>query len=281
MNKNFINYMKGEQKADCTIKAYVSDVQQMLNYVGKDDMAIAKADLIDWKASISNLASASVHRKVAAVKAYFNYLEEAEIRADNPCRNFKNVKVKNREKLPITSDDIKAMLGAVHSKRNYAMIYMLGATGVRVSELTGLTYEQYITRSNDAIVINGKGDKDRIIHLNDAVIAAIDDYIFSARSRNEAMDRSEWLFCTDSGNQVATSNFDVMLKTVAKAANVADYEHISAHTFRHSFATMLAEQHIDLDVIQTLLGHASTEMTRKYIKTNTNRVREAAMSVNF
>ena len=281
MNKNFINYMKGEQKSDCTIKAYVADVQQMLNYVGKDDMAITKADLIDWKASISNLASASVHRKVAAVKAYFNYLEEAEIRADNPCRNFKNVKVKNREKLPITGADIKAMLSAVHSKRNYAMIYMLGATGMRVSELTGLTYEQYITRSNDAIVINGKGDKDRVIHLNDAVIAAIDDYIFSTRSRNEAMDRSEWLFCTDSGNQVATSNFDVMLKTVAKAANVADYEHISAHTFRHSFATMLAEQHIDLDVIQTLLGHASTEMTRKYIKTNTNRVREAAMSVNF
>ena len=281
MNKNFINYMKGEQKSDCTIKAYVADVQQMLNYVGKNDMAVTKADLIDWKAGISNLASASVHRKVAAVKAYFNYLEEAEIRADNPCRNFKTVKVKNREKLPITSADIKAMLSAVHSKRNYAMIYMLGATGMRVSELTGLTYEQYITRSNDAIVINGKGDKDRVIHLNDAVIAAIDDYIFSTRSRNEAMDRSEWLFCTDSGNQVATSNFDVMLKTVAKAANVADYEHISAHTFRHSFATMLAEQHIDLDVIQTLLGHASTEMTRKYIKTNTNRVREAAMSVNF
>lgn len=281
MNKNFINYMKGEQKSDCTIKAYVADVQQMLNYVGKDDMAITKADLIDWKASISNLASASVHRKVAAVKAYFNYLEEAEIRADNPCRNFKNVKVKNREKLPITGGDIKAMLSVVHSKRNYAMIYMLGATGMRVSELTGLTYEQYITRSNDAIVINGKGDKDRVIHLNDAVIAAIDDYIFSTRSHNEAMDRSEWLFCTDSGNQVATSNFDVMLKTVAKAANVADYEHISAHTFRHSFATMLAEQHVDLDVIQTLLGHASTEMTRKYIKTNTNRVREAAMSVNF
>lgn len=281
MNKNFINYMKGEQKSDCTIKAYVADVQQMLNYVGKCDMSITKTDLIDWKASISNLASASVHRKVAAVKAYFNYLEEAEIRADNPCRNFKNVKVKNREKLPITSSDIKAMLDAVHSKRNYAMIYMLGATGMRVSELTSLTYDQYITRSNDAIVINGKGDKDRVIHLSDAVIAAVDDYIFSTRSRNDATDRSEWLFCTDSGNQVATSNFDVMLKTVAKAANVADHEHISAHTFRHSFATMLAEQHIDLDVIQTLLGHASTEMTRKYIKTNTNRVREAAMSVNF
>ena len=281
MDKNFINYLKGEQKSDCTIRAYVADVQQMLNYVGKDDTAITKTDLIDWKASISNLASASVHRKVAAVKAYFNYLEETEIRTDNPCRNFKNVKVKNREKLPITSSDIKAMLNAVHSKRNYAMIYMLGATGMRVSELTGLTYEQYITRSNDAIVINGKGDKDRVIHLNDAVIAATDDYIFSTRSRNDAMDRSEWLFCTDRGNQVATSNFDVMLKTVAKAANVADYEHISAHTFRHSFATMLAEQHIDLDVIQTLLGHASTEMTRKYIKTNTNRVREAAMSVNF
>lgn len=281
MNKNFINYMKGEQKSDCTIKAYVADVQQMLNYVGKDDMGITKADLIDWKASISNLASASVHRKVAAVKAYFNYLEEAEIRADNPCRNFKNVKVKNREKLPITSADIKAMLGAVHSKRNYAMIYMLGATGMRVSELTGLTYEQYITRSNDAIVINGKGDKDRIIHLNDAVIAAIDDYVFSTRSRNDAMDRSEWLFCTDSGNQVATSNFDVMLKTVAKAANVADYEHISAHTFRHSFATMLMDEDVPLDIIQTLLGHSSLNTTMIYAKRNANRVREAAMSVNF
>lgn len=281
MNKNFINYMKGQQKSDCTIKAYVADVQQMLNYVGKDDMAITKANLIDWKASISNLASASVHRKVAAVKAYFNYLEEAEIRADNPCRNFKNVKVKNREKLPITGADTKAMLSAVHSKRNYAMIYMLGATGMRVSELTGLTYEQYITRSNDAIVINGKGDKDRVIHLNDAVIAAIDDYIFSTRSRNEAMDRSEWLFCTDSGNQVATSNFDVMLKTVAKAANVADYEHISAHTFRHSFATMLMDEDVPLDIIQTLLGHSSLNTTMIYAKRNASRVREAAMSVNF
>lgn len=281
MDKNFINYLKGEQKSDCTIRAYVADVQQMLNYVGKDDTAITKTDLIDWKASISNLASASVHRKVAAVKAYFNYLEETEIRTDNPCRNFKNVKVKNREKLPITSSDIKAMLNAVHSKRNYAMIYMLGATGMRVSELTGLTYEQYITRSNDVIVINGKGDKDRVIHLNDAVIAAIDDYIFSTRSRNEAMDRSEWLFCTDSGNQVATSNFDVMLKTVAKAANVADYEHISAHTFRHSFATMLMDEDVPLDIIQTLLGHSSLNTTMIYAKRNASRVREAAMSVNF
>lgn len=281
MNKNFINYMKGEQKSDCTIKAYGADVQQMLNYVGKDDMDITKADLIDWKASISNLASASVHRKVAAVKAYFNYLEEAEIRADNPCRNFKNVKVKNREKLPISGEEIKSMLMACTGKRNYAMIYMLGATGMRVSELTNLMYEQYITRSNDAIVINGKGDKDRVVHLNDAVIAAVDDYIFSTRSRNETMDRSEWLFCTDSGNQVATSNFDSMLKTVAKAANIADYEHISAHTFRHSFATMLMDNDTPLDVIQTLLGHSSLNTTMIYAKRNTNRVREAAMSVNF
>ena len=158
MIKAYVDYMVGEQKSSNTITAYSKDVQQMLDTIGKPEANITYADLLSWKSSISGMASASVNRKIVAVSGYFKFLNDVEIIKSNPAANLKSVKVHNKEKLPMSREDICKMLNACTRNRQKAMLYTLGTTGMRVSELTGLGYKQYRDRICNQIVIPGKGN---------------------------------------------------------------------------------------------------------------------------
>lgn len=281
MIKAFKDYMIGEKKSVNTINAYCSDVQQMLNYINKPDDKIEYADLLNWKSSISSLASSTVHRKIAAVEKYFNFLIDTDVIAINPTVKIKNVKIKNKEKLPLDEDEIKAILAVCSNKRQKAMVYMLGATGLRVSELTGLTIDQYKNRINNKIIVNGKGDKDNVININHKIAEVVDDYIESMRSVYPAMANSKYLFPSFRGNQMRTSSFDASLKSIARRAGIVNWKSVSAHTFRHSFATILLNNNVGIDVIQVLMNHSNIQTTRRYAKTNENRLLAAVNTINI
>lgn len=281
MIKAFREYMIGEKKSMNTINAYCSDIQQMNNYINKPDDKIGYDDLLNWKSSISSLASSTVHRKIAAVEKYFDFLIDTDVITINPAAKIKNVKIKNKEKLPLNEDEIKAMLEVCSNKRQKAMVYMLGATGLRISELTGLTIEQYKNRINNKIIVNGKGDKDNVININQKIAEIVDDYIDDMRSAYPAMANSKYLFPSFKGNQMATCSFDASLKSIAKRAGIANWQSVSAHTFRHSFATILLNNNVGIDVIQTLMNHSNIQTTRRYAKTNENRLIAAVNTINI
>lgn len=281
MIKDYVDYMVGEQKSSNTITAYSKDIQQMLDTVGKPEANITYSDLLSWKSSISGMASASVNRKIVAVSGYFKFLNDVEIIKSNPAANLKSVKVHNKEKLPMSREDICKMLNACSSNRQKAMLYTLGTTGMRVSELTGLTYKQYRDRIGNQIVITGKGNKQRVVFLNPETVEAINLYIRTERKANRWAADCDYLFASAQGGKVDANNFDKTLKALARKAGIKNADEVSAHTFRHSFACILSENGTSMDVIRDLLGHSSLAVTSRYLNQNVNRMREATTSISF
>lgn len=281
MIKAYVDYMIGEQKSSNTITAYSKDVQQMLDCIGKPEANITYADLLSWKSSISGMASASVNRKIVAVSGYFKFLHDVEIIKSNPAANLKSVKVHNKEKLPMSREDICKMLNACSSNRQKAMLYTLGTTGLRVSELTGLTYKQYRDRIGNQIVITGKGNKQRVVFLNPETVEAINLYIRTERKTNRWAADCDYLFASSHGGKVDANNFDKTLKALARKAGIKNADEVSAHTFRHSFACILSENGTSMDVIRDLLGHSSLAVTSRYLNQNVNRMREATTAISF
>ena len=281
MIKAYVDYMIGEQKSSNTITAYSKDVQQMLDCIGKPEANITYADLLSWKSNISGMASASVNRKIVAVSGYFKFLNDVEIIKSNPAANLKSVKVHNKEKLPMSREDICKMLNACISNRQKAMLYTLGTTGMRVSELTGLTYKQYRDRIGNQIVITGKGNKQRVVFLNPETVEAINLYIRTERKANRWAADCDYLFASSQGGKVDANNFDKTLKALARKAGIKNADEVSAHTFRHSFACILSENGTSMDVIRDLLGHSSLAVTSRYLNQNVNRMREATTSISF
>lgn len=281
MIKAYVDYMIGEQKSSNTITAYSKDVQQMLDCIGKPEANITYADLLSWKSNISGMASASVNRKIVAVSGYFKFLNDVEIIKSNPAANLKSVKVHNKEKLPMSREDICKMLNACISNRQKAMLYTLGTTGMRVSELTGLTYKQYRDRIGNQIVITGKGNKQRVVFLNPETVEAINLYIRTERKANRWAADCDYLFASAQGGKVDANNFDKTLKALARKAGIKNADEVSAHTFRHSFACILSENGTSMDVIRDLLGHSSLAVTSRYLNQNVNRMREATTAISF
>ena len=281
MIKDYVDYMIGEQKSSNTITAYSKDVQQMLDCIGKPEANITYADLLSWKSNISGMASASVNRKIVAVSGYFKFLNDVEIIKSNPAANLKSVKVHNKEKLPMSREDICKMLNACISNRQKAMLYTLGTTGMRVSELTGLTYKQYRDLIGNQIVITGKGNKQRVVFLNPETVEAINLYIRTERKANRWAADCDYLFASAQGGKVDANNFDKTLKALARKAGIKNADEVSAHTFRHSFACILSENGTSMDVIRDLLGHSSLAVTSRYLNQNVNRMREATTAISF
>lgn len=276
MVKAYVDYLVGEQKSSNTIKAYVKDVEQMLDYIGKLEENISYADLLNWKASISGMASASVNRKIVAVSGYFKFLHDVDDISANPAANLKSVKVHNKEKLAMSREDIGKMLSVCTSNRQRAMLYTLGSTGMRVSELTGLSYKQYRDRVDNQLIITGKGGKQRVVYLNRQAVEAINLYI-----RTERKAGGDYLFASSQGGKVDANNFDKTLKALARKAGVKNADDVSAHTFRHSFATILLNEGQPIDVVSKLLGHNNIQTTLIYAKRNAQTLRAAGMSVSF
>lgn len=281
MIKAYEDYMVGEQKSSNTITAYSKDVQQMLDCIGKPEASITYTDLLSWKSSISGMASASVNRKIVAVSGYFKFLHDVEIIKSNPATNLKSVKVHNKEKLPMSREDIRKMLNACSSNRQKAMLYTLGTTGLRVSELTVLGYKQYRDRVGNQLVITGKGNKQRVVFLNPETVEAINRYVRTERKANRWAAGCDYLFASSQGGKVDANNFDKTLKALAHKAGIKNDDEVSAHTFRHSFACILSENGTSMDVIRDLLGHSSLAVTSRYLNQNVNRMREATTAISF
>ena len=253
----------------------------MLDCIGKPEASITYADLLSWKSSISGMASASVSRKIVAVSGYFKFLHDVEIIKSNPAANLKSVKVHNKEKLPMSREDIAKMLNACSSNRQKAMLYTLGTTGMRVSELTGLGYKQYRDRIGNQIVITGKGNKQRVVFLNPETVEVINLYVRTERKANRWAAGCDYLFASSQGGKVDANNFDKTLKALARKAGIKNADEVSAHTFRHSFACILSENGTSMDVIRDLLGHSSLAVTSRYLNQNVNRMREATTAISF
>ncbi len=263
-----------------TIKAYKIDLRQFCSYMqGKD--CFSKNELNKYINSLhQSYKPKTAKRKIACVKAFYRYMEIEDIIETNPFHKI-TLKYKEPITLPktISIENIKSILRFAYRQiddskssyqyksalRNVIIIELLFSTGMRVSEISNLKRKSLDLNSN-TIYIYGKGSKERIMCIaNVKVSRLLNEYIIICGGKNE------YVFINKLGNKYSEQSIRNMISDYAKRSDVD--LHITPHMFRHTFATALMDENVNIRYIQQLLGHSSITTTQIYTHISTNKIR--------
>jgi len=265
-------YLREEKRASTnTLSSYLRDLRQFSEYLAArrlNDLRKVKPDGIkDYVAWMTDKgkSAATVTRSVASIKSFYAYLlERGEIKV-NPAKDTAAVKVERKYPEILTGKEVELFLDqprCVDPKgyRDHAMLELLYATGIRVTELISLN-EADVSLSAGFIHCESKG-KERIIPLYSTAIKALSDYIRDIRPRLISDPEEKALFVNMNGERMSRQGFWKIVKHYQETAQI-DKE-ITPHTLRHSFAVHLLENGADLRSIQEMLGHADISSTQIY-----------------
>lgn len=273
MNQYYIDYLKGANKSQNTIKSYVGHIERMLKDVSKDETDITFLDMVHWQSELNNLSTSTIHLKVVAVQDYFDFLVNAHVISENPARGLVTAKVVNKKKPDPEANMINELITAAYTKRDKAMIALFANTGVRFEEGINITLEQYYQRRFEIV---GKGNKSREIYINDNVKKMCDDYLASRKIK------SDLLFVSNNGNKMDNSNWCKGIKRCAKRARLECWKDITPHWLRHAFATQASQMGVPVADIGFALGHSDyAKVTSTYIHTPQNRVMDIMSNISF
>lgn len=275
----YVNYMKSEKMSENTMRSYTTNINQMLDAVGKPEAEIGYLDLVNWKASIANQASATIAIKVAAVRSYFQFLADAGIIATDPSKNLKRPSnVKSKEKPYMSEEDAKKFVDYARTYRDKAMFRFLLSTGVRFCEMANITLEQYKTAiTTDRIIplIVTKGDKGGTCYINESTEQAIEAYL---RQRN---DNCPYLFASYQNHRLSDNSVSQTIKSTARRAGLPYWNDLSCHCLRAACATIMSDKGVPVATISKVLRHSSLSVTTRYIKTNQDNINNATALMNF
>lgn len=263
-----------------TIKAYKIDLKQFNAFMQKKD-CLSKECITEYIDTMhKQYKPKSAKRKIACIKAFYHFMEMENIIDINP---FHKIKIKYKEPIAlpktISLSNIKSILQYAYSQysnaasdyqkqtklRNTIVLELLFVTGMRVSEVSHLKIENIDLKSGN-IYIFGKGSKERIMCLANKKVSNLITQYLNIRNSN-----SKYLFVNKFGNIYSEQSIRNMVNAYAKAAGVES--HITPHMFRHTFATALLDEDVNIRYIQQLLGHSSIVTTQIYTHISTNRIR--------
>lgn len=258
-----------------SLKAYRIDLTQYATFMLNTDMQLNRNNLSAYISILhQHYKPKSAKRKIASLKAFFSYLEYEEILPENP---FAKIRVKFKEPvlLPrtITIQNIQKLFDITYEllakstsdyqkqslSRDIAVLELLFSTGLRVSELCSLKRTD-VDLKQGLVRIYGKGSKERIIQIaNPDVINALNNY---QNLCHENFLNVDYFFCNRLRRRLSEQSVRFMIKHYSKLANITD--HITPHMFRHTFASLLLEEDVDIRYIQHILGHSSIMTTQIY-----------------
>lgn len=269
MYNDYVSYLIAMQKSENTIKSYVNHINEMLKIVGKEEKNITYSDLLHWQASLANNSPATVNLKISAVKSYFKYLKRIRVIDENPAEELEKVRNNPKVKQYVSADDMKTIIEKMYTAQGRAIVSLMASTGIRYSEMANITLDQYKTaiHGNRAIVIIGKGNKERTIYINHSSEKYIEEYL-SKNYKNK--NNKENLFVT-----VDESALRKSLILAATKANLPYAKEISPHWLRVFWATNAIENGIDIATIRDALGHSDISVTSRYVKSCDNKVKQA------
>jgi integrase/recombinase XerD len=290
---NFLTFCKIQKNlSEKTIKAYTIDTKQFIsfldNYENVIDVSEINRDIL--RAYLQSLFTSykikSIKRKLACLKAFFNYLEFEDRIMVNPFRKLR-IKLKEPFNLPVvmTLNEIETLLKIVYQNfnnirdtasysyiafiRDIAVLELLFATGLRVSELCNLKKNE-IDLDNAFVKVSGKGGKERVIFIgNDEVKKALVMYRDNFAGE---MAGCEFFFVNRLRTRLSEQSVRFMIRKYVLETGLQ--KHITPHVFRHSFATLLLEEGVDIKYIQNFLGHSSIMTTQIYTHVNKEKQKE-------
>lgn len=254
-----------------TVQAYMSDLNSFIDYLELDSVAIDEVEYVNVRSWIVHLvdignSNRTVNRKVASLKAYYNFIQRIGIRSSNPLVYHQPLKVDIKVRVPFSQKEMaNAFEQTIDSSdfnavRDLLIIGLLYATGIRRAELIGLTKES-IQLQDRKIRVLGKGNKERMVPLLPWCVELLEDYLL-LREKIPNADRASNLLLTKKGKPIYPSLvYRAVKETFEK---VSGKQTQSPHIIRHSFATHLLDEGADLVTIKELLGHASLASTQVY-----------------
>jgi len=264
-----------------TLGAYRADLMalnQRLTGKSVDLVAASKSDILDyisWRVE-GGAKPRSTARQLSSFRRFFRYLLRESVISDDPTAQIAMPKIGRSLPTSLTEEEVDALLGAPNvseslGHRDRAMLELLYATGVRVSELINLKMTQ-VNLNQGVLRIVGKGDRERLIPLGDEAQDWLKEFIDGPRVEILLERQSEYLFPTRRGDRMTRQAFWHIIKRYAKKAGVR--KKLSPHTVRHAFATHLLNNGADLRVVQLLLGHSDVSTTQIYTHVARERLKD-------
>lgn len=270
----YLTYLKIEkQVSENTLVNYTHDIKRYLHFL--DQLNITNFDSITQKTirefihllNELGLASNSLARNISSIKNFHKFIVNESIAKKNPTDAILLPKPKRALPTVLSVDEIEAILNVIDIQtaagiRDRAMIEMIYGSGLRISELLNITYQQLFI-DDGLIRVYGKGAKERMVPLSEFAIEWVKEYIrFSRAKFVKPSTQTPELFVNQRGKGLSRMGF---WKILRKYVNLAGLSHeIHPHTFRHSFATHLLEGGADLRIVQELLGHSDISTTQIY-----------------
>lgn len=286
---DFLEFLSVEKGASGnTIAAYRNDLSQLESFVASKNgthvkwQGVAQEAVLDYVVFLKgkSYADATVARKVAAVKSFFAYLQAEGKLGVNPAESLASPKVGRSLPKPLTVQEIDELLeqpsrkNTPEAKRDRAMLELMYATGLRVTELVSLDVgDAYVDVPKPYIRLVGKGNRERQIPLLDQPTQELSEFIRFARPRLVGERNETAMFVNRRGDRLTRQGFWLILKAYAHAAGIEG--RVTPHTLRHSFATHMLRGGMDIHKVQELLGHANISTTQVYTQVSREHIREA------
>lgn len=279
----FLYYLVVERGlAENTLASYNSDLQQFLQYLEnsrvKSLREVNHGLLVAYlvKMQQEGRAPATISQHLAALKAFYHFLLKERLVDSDPTANLESPR--QTKKLPqvLTVDEVERLLSQPRPDtpaglRDKAMLELLYATGLRVSELVALNVDQ-VNLEGEFVRCLGKGSRERVVPMGQVACFHVRTYLENGRGKLIKKKMEPALFVNQHGRRLSRQGCWKILKGYARAANLK--KEITPHTLRHSFATHLLENGADLRSVQELLGHADIGTTQIYTHLTRKKIRE-------
>jgi len=277
----FINHLRVERGlSENTIQSYSRDLMRFFQFLEKKKLSpflVTQDDIVEYVGTLSSVLSAkSIARNISALKMFFKFLVSDGKIESSPARLLETPKLERRlpeilnhkeVELLLSTPDISKPLG----QRDRAMLEVLYATGLRVSELIGLNISN-INLDAGYVRTVGKGSKERMVPMGLKAMEALKDYLSDGRAGLLKKQSSSFLFLNSRGRHMTRQGFWKIIKRYGLAAGIKKV--ITPHIMRHSFASHLLEYGADLRSVQVMLGHADISTTQIYTHITRERLKK-------
>jgi integrase/recombinase XerD len=288
---SFLNYLTVEKGySGHTIAAYRNDLTGLADFASQEAAkqgaypswpGFGRQQMLAYMLDLKErgYVATTVARKVAAARSFFSFLVAEGIIRTDPTENMSSPSVGKALPKPITISQVRQLLeqpakfSTAEARRDRAMLELLYASGMRISELVALNLGDVNTSGDYFVRCFGKGRKERIIPLYEQIARTVQSYIDEDRPKLAHGKKENALFLNARGERLTRQGFWQKLKEYARNAGLN--EHISPHTLRHSFATHMLSGGADLRSVQELLGHANISTTQVYTHLTTEHIRRA------
>jgi integrase/recombinase XerC len=283
----YIDYLQAEKNVSAyTVRNYTRDLLEFFGFINEKGITTLRdVNKQTLRAYLSNLmdrkfAKSSIARKLSAVRSFYRYLMREELISSSPAATTVSPKLDKRLPAFLTVEEAKRLvespdISSPQGQRDRALLEMLYACGLRVSELVNLDLDQINLATNE-IRVWGKGSKERIVLMGAPAAQALQTYIEKGRRELLAGKKNKALFVNRYGERILARRVQKILVKYARSINKSVHPHI----LRHTFATHLLDGGADLKVVQELLGHADLSTTQIYTHVTQHRARKIYLAAH-